>query len=77
MDNQHRQIPGYRDFDHNEVEAIRRIKEKEADVARLVEGVAQVKGVDQRQVSIAITEFEAAFMRLVRAVARPANPFGR
>ena len=77
MENQHKHIRGYREFNVNELEAINRIKDSEADTARLVEGIKQVPGVDQRQLSIAVTEFEHAYMRLVRSVAKPENPFGR
>lgn len=79
MDNQHRRITDYRELDESEVALMNRIKAKEAEAAELVNLVraAAPQGEPQRQVAIAVTAFEEAFMRLVRAVARPASPWER
>lgn len=79
MDNQHRRITGYRELDESEVALMNRIKAKEAEAAELVSLVRTTapQGEPQRQVAIAVTAFEEAFMRLVRAVARPASPWER
>lgn len=79
MDNQHRRITGYRELDESEVALMNRIKAKEAEAAELVSLVrtTAAQGEPQRQVAIAVTAFEEAFMRLVRAVARPASPWER
>lgn len=79
MDNQHRKIAGYRDLSESEIALMNRIKAKEAEAAELVTLVraAAPAGEAQRQVAIATTAFEEAFMRLVRAVAQPATPWDR
>lgn len=77
MDNQHRRIAGYRELDAAEIARMNAIKAKEAEVAELVRDVrdAAPAGEPRRQAAIAATAFEEAFMRLVRAVARPASPW--
>lgn len=79
MDDQHRKISGYRELDASEIALMNRIKAKEAELSELVQLVRNTvpAGEPQRQAAIATTVFEEAFMRLVRAVARPASPWGR
>ena len=75
MENQHKKITGYRDLTQVEIDAMNAIKGCEADVAGIVGWIKSIKDVDQRNIAIARTSFEDAFMRLVRAVARPESPF--
>ena len=85
MDNQHKHIAGYRDLTLDDVNLMNTIKAKEGEIAGLVRvvqgnnGLASKAGPDAneaaRQIAIARTEFEHAFMRLVRAVARPLSPW--
>lgn len=77
VDNQHRQIPGYRDLDQETVDLIKKIKLTEAELANdwteimlLGPGV-----VDPRDMAMARTHFEDGFIRLVRAVAKPDSPW--
>ncbi len=87
MDNQHQKITGYRDLSQAEIDLMNAIKAKESEVAELYRQVQQVHVAQadagekindaSRQASIARTEFEHAFMRLVRSVARPASPWIR
>lgn len=78
VDNQHQQIPTYRDLTQDEVDTIRAIKLREDDLTQFY---AQVKAAnpeaDPRDLAIAKTHFEDAFSRLVRAVARPDSPWKR
>lgn len=78
-ENQHRKISGYGDLDESEIALMNRIKAKEAEAAELVQLVRATipAGEPQRQVAIAIGALEEGFMRLVRAVARPASPWER
>jgi molybdate-binding protein len=71
MDNQHRQIAGYRDFGEAEVAAINMVKAKAADVGALIDQIAQMPGIDPRALAIAKTELQTGFMWAVRAIARP------
>jgi hypothetical protein len=79
VENQHRKITGYRELNAFEISLMNSIKAKEAEVAELVQLVRNTvePGEPQRQAAIAVTVFEEAFMRLVRAVARPASPWER
>ena len=71
MDNQHQKITGYRDLSQDEINAMNGVKHLEAQFNGLVEYLKALPGVDQRQVALAATHGEDAFMHAVRAVARP------
>lgn len=72
-------VTGYRTLTDSDIALMNRIKAKEADAAELVALVRLTvpAGEPQRQCALAVTAFEEAFMRLVRAVAQPVNPFVR
>lgn len=76
VDNQHRQIPGYRDLSQDEIETIRNCKEMESV---LTDFWASVKrdhpDLDPRDFAMARTHFEDGFIRLVRSVAKPDSPW--
>lgn len=76
MDNQHRQVAGYRDFDQSTVDQINSIKEAEKDIGALWQQIAQIPGIDKRALSHAKTQLQDGFSWFVRAVAKPADPFG-
>ncbi len=71
MDNQHRQIRGYRELAPDEIALMNEVKALEAQWNGLVDRLRALPMADQRQVSIAATDGESAFMRGVRAIARP------
>jgi hypothetical protein len=75
MDNQHKQIKGYRDLSQSEIDGMNSIKALEADTAELYKQIQDIPGVDQRSLAIARTELQTAFMWFVRAIAKPADPF--
>lgn len=78
MDNQHQKISGYRDLNQAEIDLMNRVKMEETTVAALVREVTngcEPRSEASRQSAIARTEFEGAFMRLVRAVAKPVTPW--
>jgi hypothetical protein len=77
VDNQHRQIPGYRDLDQDTVDVIREIKQAEVAAAEMWRKVhANIPiAADRRQLAIARTHLEAGFSALVRSVAKPDSPF--
>lgn len=74
MENQHNKIQGYRDFDQATIDMINHIKQGEKIVADLYH---ELRGtdVDQRELSLARTKFEEAFMHLVKSVAQPDSPW--
>ncbi|KIO49596.1 hypothetical protein [Nitrosospira sp. NpAV] len=71
MENQHRQIKGYRELTSAEIALMNEIKTKGAELGELVEKLRATEGLDQRWVSIGATDFQTALMALTRAVAQP------
>jgi len=71
MDNQHRAIKGYRDFDKSEIDLINEVKEKAEEVGILVVKLSVLSSVDPRWVNIGKTDLQKGFMALVRSVAKP------
>ena len=71
MDNQHKKISGYRDLSEEEIIDMNAIKNLEAQFNGMIDYMRDAKAADQRQISIAATSGEEAFMRLVRAIAKP------
>lgn len=71
MENQHRQITGYRELNEAEIKAMNAIKELAGAVGILVEELEEAPGSDQRWVAIGKTHLQEGFMALTRAVAKP------
>lgn len=71
MENQHRQIKGYRELNETEIAAMNEIKTKGAELGELVAKLKATEGLDQRWVSIGATDFQMGLMALTRAVAQP------
>ena len=71
MENQHRQIKGYRELNEAEIAAMNEIKTKGAELGELVAKLKTTEGLDQRWVSIGATDFQTGLMALTRAVAQP------
>lgn len=71
MENQHRQIKGYRELNEAEIAAMNEIKTKGAELGELVARLKATEGLDQRWVSIGATDFQTGLMALTRAVAQP------
>lgn len=74
MENQHRQIDGYRELDADEISLINEAKGLERRFARLRREILE-RGGDGRDAALARTYGEEAFSRLVKAVAKPVSPF--
>ena len=71
MDNQHRQIKGYRELSQGEIDLMNAVKELAAEVGCLVAAIGESQDADKRWVSIAATELQQGFMALTRSIARP------
>lgn len=71
MDNQHRQIKGYRELSQDEIDAMNRIKTAGASIGELLDEVSKIADVDQRWVAVAKTHLQQGFMALTRSVAKP------
>ena len=70
VENQHRQIKGYRDLTEREI-ALNDAKGKAADIGKLIDVLGEMPEIDKRWLSIAKTDLQMGFMSLVRAIARP------
>jgi hypothetical protein len=71
MENQHREIKGYRDLTPEEIALMNDAKGKSEDIGKLIEVLRATPGIDQRWLSIAQTDLQKGFMALVRSIARP------
>lgn len=71
MDNQHREIKGYRELNESEVAAMNEVKMKGVELGELVEKLRANKNLDQRWISIGATELQQGLMALTRAIANP------
>lgn len=71
MDNQHKKISGYRDLSQDEINAMNGVKHQEKQFNGLIDYLKGLPGIDQRQVALAATHGEEAFMHAVRAIAQP------
>lgn len=74
MENQHRQIKGYRELGEAEIALMNKIKTKAAEVGDLVTELKDLRvnsALDQRWVSIGATHLQEGFMALTRGVAKP------
>ncbi|HEX8420908.1 MAG TPA: hypothetical protein VF638_12955 [Sphingomonas sp.] len=71
MDNQHQKIAGYRDLDQTDIDAMNSVKRLEARFNGMIDHLRGMPNADQRHVAIAATAGEEAFMRAVRAIAKP------
>jgi len=71
VDNQHKQIKGYRDLTSEEIASMNECKAMAVQVGALCEKIKAIPGVDQRWVSIGVTDLQKGFMALIRGVAKP------
>ena len=71
MENQHRQIEGYRDFTSADIVEINNIKALEKKVLDALTTTEHTFSVDNRWAAIARTDLEKGFMAYVRSVAKP------
>jgi hypothetical protein len=71
MDNQHREIKGYRELDEHEIALMNEIKQKGAELGELVERLRDNPALDQRWISIGATDLQKGLMGLTRGVTQP------
>ena len=71
MDNQHQKISGYRDLTQAEINSMNAVKYLEKMFNGLIDHLKAQPDTDQRQVALASTHGEDAFMHAVRAIAKP------
>lgn len=73
MENQHRQIKGYRELSAEEIGLMNEIKEKGAELEALVYRLRNTDNLDQRWVSMGVTDLQRGLMALTRGVAQPTS----
>lgn len=71
MDNQHRQIKGYRELSQDDIDMMNEIKQHGVALQELITKLQQLPNVDQRWVSIGRTDLQTGLMALTRSVANP------
>lgn len=71
MDNQHRQIKGYRELSQTEIDAMNEVKAKGAEIGELVAKLRAQPGLDQRWISIGATHMQEGLMAITRGIAQP------
>jgi len=72
MENQHRQIKGYRELNEAEIAAMNEVKQKGIELGELVAKLRANTELDQRWVSIGATDLQTGLMALTRSIAKPA-----
>lgn len=65
------EITGYRTLTENEIQSINYVKSIGSDIESLVNQLKMLPDVDQRWVSIGVTQLQQGLMALTRAVAKP------
>lgn len=73
MDNQHRQIKGYRELSQEEIKLINEIKLTGVELGALVQKLRANPALDQRWISIGATDLQTGLMALTRSVAQPTS----
>lgn len=73
MDNQHRQIKGYRELSQDEINLMNEIKVIGVELGTLVTKLRSTEGLDQRWVGIGATDLQTGLMALTRGVAQPST----
>lgn len=76
MKDQHTKISGYRDLSQAEIDQMNVVKALEAKFNRMIDDMRGNSALDQRNVALAATAGEDAFMRAVRAIAQPQRIVG-
>lgn len=71
MDNQHKQIKGYRDLDQIEINNMNEVKALAEKVGDLIDTLERNETGDPRWRAIAKTDLQKGFMSLVRSIAQP------
>lgn len=71
MENQHRQIKGYRELTQEEINLMNEVKQKGLEFGDLFEKLEKIENIDKRWLSIGKTDLQKGLMATTRAIARP------
>ena len=73
MENQHRQIKGYRDLSQEEIDSMNEVKAKGAELEELIAKIRKIPGIDMRWLEAAEMELKTGMMKLTRSIAKPTS----
>lgn len=71
MDNQNRQIKGYKELSAEQIELMNKIKTKGSELGTLVAELKALPDADQRWIAIGATDLQQGLMALTRGVTKP------
>lgn len=71
MENQHRQIKGYRELTQEEINLMNEVEQKGLEFGDLFEKLEKIENIDKRWLSIGKTDLQKGLMATTRAIARP------
>ena len=71
MKDQHTLIKGYRDLSAEEIALMNEVKTKAAEVGELMEKLRARSELNQRWISIGVTDLQKGFMCVIRGIAQP------
>lgn len=71
MENQHKEIKGYRDLSRDEIDLMNKIKNHGIELGVLIDELRNMGQLDQRWISIGQTNLQTCLMALTRAIAQP------
>ncbi len=73
MDNQHKQIKGYRDLSQTEIDMMNEGKALAEQVGNWVAKIQANPELDQRSVALGKTNLQQGFMWAIRGIAQPTS----
>lgn len=73
MENQHRNITGYRELTEREIDFMNHVKAYANELGDMFERLSQESEIDKRWLAIAKTQLQQGFMALTRSIARPTS----
>lgn len=71
MDNQHKQIKGYRDLSQAEIDLMNEVKAEGERLRELTDRIKALPGTDPRWLATGVTDLQKGIMCVVRAIAKP------
>ena len=71
MENQHRQIKGYRELTPEDIKLMNDVKEKGAELGELIEKLNMMLEIDKRWLEIGKTNIQQGLMAVTRAITKP------
>lgn len=71
MDNQHREIKGYRELNEHEIELINQVKDLGQEIKRVVDLLYGNPHTQQQWIEIGVIDLKKGLMAITRAIAKP------